>query len=113
VTEAKLEQRLRFAYECCTIVWKKPKKDAFASVTADSGKKVICLPPGFDDDYLLRTLVHELAHVAIPGELGAFGTFEEDILLRVIEPRLMNYLTQTPRRHAWWMKKLREAKENV
>ena len=110
MNESRLEKRLRYAFDCSTIVWKKPKADTFASVTADAGAKVIHLPPGYDDDYTLRTLFHELCHVAVPGELGAFGEFEEDILMRVLEPRLMQHLVECPRKHSWWLKKLREAR---
>ena len=106
-----MEKRLRFAYECSTIRWKHPKDDQFACVTPDAGKHLIELPPGFDDDYTLRTLIHELCHVAIPGELGAFGTFEEDILMRVLEPRMMHHLIERPRKHAWWLNRLKEARE--
>ena len=107
MNEAALEKRMRFAFECSTIRWAKPKDEQFAAVTADAGKKVILLPPGYDDDYTLRAL----CHVAIPGELGAFGVFEEDILMRVLEPRLMHHLVERPRKHAWWLRKLREVKE--
>lgn len=110
MNESRLEKRLRFAFECSTVRWADPKRERFAAVTADAGSKVIVLPPGFDDDYTLRTLLHELCHVAIPGELGAFGSFEEDILLRVLEPRMMHYLVERPRIHAWWVRKLREAR---
>lgn len=110
MNESRLEKRLRFAFECSTIRWSQPKNERFAAVTADAGQKVIILPPGCDDDYTLRTLFHELCHVAIPGELGAFGAFEEDILLRVLEPRLMHHLVERPRKHSWWLRKLREAR---
>lgn len=111
MNEARLEKRLRFAFECSTVRWKHPKAEQFASVVADAGNKVIELPPGYDDDYTLRTLLHELCHVAIPGELGAFGDFEEDILMRVLEPRLMSHLVERPKKHSWWLKKLREVRE--
>ena len=110
MNESRLEKRLRYAFECSQVVWKKPVKGRFAQVTADSGKKVIWLPPGYDQFYTLQTLIHELCHVAIPGELGAFGSFEEDIIMRVIEPAMMNWLTEHPRSQAWWLKKLRESK---
>jgi hypothetical protein len=107
VNASRLEKRLRFAFECSTVMWANPKDEQFAAITADAGKKVIYLPPGYDDDYTLRTLFHELAHVAIPGELGAFGEYEEDILLRVLEPSLMQHLVERPRKHAWWLRKLK------
>ena len=111
MNDTRLEKRLRFAFECSTVRWANPKDDQFAAVTADAGQKVIYLPRGYDDDYTLRTLFHELCHVAIPGELGAFGDYEEDILMRVLEPRLMNHLVERPRKHAWWLRKLREVRE--
>ena len=111
MNESRLEKRLRYAFECSSIVWRKPHAERFAEVVADAGGKVISLPPGYDDDYTLRTLLHELCHVAIPGELGAFGVFEEDILMRVLEPRLMAHLVECPRKHAWWLRKLREARD--
>jgi hypothetical protein len=109
MTPASLEKRLRFQMDCSTVRWKHPKTERFASVVADKGMKSIELPPGYDDHYTLRTLFHELCHVAIPGELAAFGKFEEDILERVLEPRLMAYVLERPRVHEWWLKKLKEA----
>ena len=111
MNESRLEKRLRWALDCSTIVWKAPKKDQFAKVTADKGQHVIELPPGHDDWYTLQTLIHELCHVAVPGELGAFGTFEEDVIERVLEPRMMDYLARRPKIQAWWLARLREAKE--
>jgi hypothetical protein len=113
MNETQLEKRLRFAFECSTIVWAAPKHDQFAAVLANAGEKTIYLPSGYDDDYTLRTLFHELCHIAIPGELGAFGVFEEDILLRVLEPRLMHHLVERPRKHAWWLRKLQEVREQA
>lgn len=110
MNESRLEKRLRWALDCSIIVWRAPKKNQFARVTADAGKKVIELPPGHDDFYTLRTLLHELCHVAVPGELGAFGDFEEDVIERVLEPRLMDYLLRNPRKQEFWLKKLRESK---
>ena len=104
-----LEKRLRFQFECSVIHWKKPKKDQFAHVSAENGKKVIDLPPGYSDDYTLRTLFHELSHVAIPGELSAFMDWEEDLLEKVVEPNLMAYVLSEPRLHEFWLSKLKEA----
>jgi hypothetical protein len=112
MNETRLEKRLRFAFDCSEIRWTNPKNTQFAAVTASAGKHIIYLPPGYDDDYTLRTLFHELCHVAIPGELGAFGSFEEDILLRVLEPRLMQYLVEKPRKHEWWLKQLKSIRED-
>jgi hypothetical protein len=111
MNESRLEKRLRFALECSTVKWSDPKDNQFAAITADSGTNIIYLPPNYDDDYTLRTLFHELSHVAIPGELGAFGSFEEDILMRVIEPRLMQHLVERPRKHSWWLKRLKELRD--
>ena len=109
MTPASLERRLRFQFDCSTVRWVTPKTDRFASVVADKGKKEIDLPPGYDDYYTLRTLFHELSHVAMPGELAAFGNMEEEVLERVIEPRLMAYVLSRPRIHEFWLAKLREA----
>ena len=110
MNEAQLEKRLRYAFEVSSIVWKKPR-GCYADVNSDKGKHTIRIPPEGDDDWRLRSLIHELCHVAIPGELGTFGTFEEDILERVIEPRMMDHLLNRPAKHKWWLKKLRESKE--
>lgn len=110
MNESRLEKRLRWALDCSTVVWRAPKKHQFARVTADAGKNVIELPPGYDPWFTLQTLIHELCHVAVPGELGAFGSFEEDVIERVLEPRMMDYLARSPRKQAWWLAKLRELK---
>jgi hypothetical protein len=108
VTEAALEKRLRYALACSRIVWrKKPYKRHFAQIVSEKGQHVITLPEGYDSDYVLRTLLHELAHVAMPGELDAFGVFQEDILERVIEPRMMDYLLRNPRKQQWWLRHVR------
>lgn len=109
MTPSSLEKRLRFQFDCSTIRWRHPKDEMFASVVADSGRKVIDLPPGYDDWYTLRTLFHELCHVAVPGELAAFGKFEEPILERVLEPALMHYVMEHPRIHEAWLKRLRDS----
>lgn len=111
MNESRLEKRLRFALKCSRIRWRKASPNRFASVEPNGGIAVIHLPPGHDDDYTLRTLLHELMHVAIHAELGSFGAFEEDIMIRVLEPRMMGWLTEHPRVQAWWLKRLREAKE--
>lgn len=109
MTPASLEKRLRFQMDCSTVRWVHPKTDRFASVVSDKGKKTIDLPPGYDDFYTLRTLFHELGHVAAPGELAAFGNMEEDVIERVLEPRLMAYVLSHPRIHEFWLRQLREA----
>lgn len=110
MTEASLEKQLRFAFQCSKVVWQKAKPDQFAAMMPDKGISIIYLPPDYDDEFTLRTLIHELAHFAVPAQLGAFGVFEEDILERVIEPRMMHYLINSPRKHAWWLARLKEAR---
>ena len=107
---SRLEKRLRFPLSCSTILWRKAKRNCFASVTSDGGQHIIHLPPGYDDDYTLRALLHELCHITIPGELSAFGAFEEEILERVLEPLLMEHLRSCPRKHAWWLNEIRKAR---
>lgn len=112
MTEASLERRLWFTLSCSDIVWRKPRKRCYAMVMAEQGQRYrITLPPDADDDYVLRTLLHELLHVTVPGELGAFGVFEEDVLERVLEPRMMDYLLRTPKRHEKWLAAVRKARE--
>ena len=112
MTEAGLERRLWFSLSCSTITWRKPKKRTYAMVTVEEGAHHrIVLPPDADDDYTLRTLIHELLHVTVPGELGAFGVFEEDILERVLEPRLMDYLLRSPKKHERWLAAVRKARK--
>jgi hypothetical protein len=117
VNESRLEKRLRFQLDCSRIVWKKPTKKQFARVDHDMGGFKITLPTEhhqgktYDDEYLLQTLFHELTHVSMPGELWAWGDFTEDILTRVVEPRLMAHLANEPKVQAWWLKALKKLKE--
>jgi len=104
--EIAVERRLRGALSSSVVRFRKLKNPTFACVTMDNGKAVITLPRGFDDDYILRTLLHELMHFAMPGELAAWGSWEEDILERVVEPNLMRWIVGQPRIHAWWLRKL-------
>ena len=110
MNESSLEKRLRFQLACSVIVWRKAQPHRFASVTSESGRHRISLPPGYDDWYTLQTLIHELCHVAVPGELGAFGSFQEDIIERVLEPRLVDWLARHPKAQGWWLAKLRAAR---
>jgi hypothetical protein len=110
MNESVLERRLRLLFAACKVKFAK-RKTSFADVLMDAGTVVITLPPGYDDDYTLRTLLHELTHKAMPGELAAWGAFEEDIIMRVIEPRLMHWLNEHPKRHSWWLKQLSRARE--
>lgn len=112
MTEAAIEKRLWFSLSCSDIRWRKARKHTYAMVVAEVGKRYqITLPPDADDDYTLRTLIHELLHVTVAGELGAFGVFEEDILERVLEPRMLDYLLRNPKKHERWLRALRVAKE--
>jgi len=98
---------------CSDIIWRRPKKHTYAMVVVEQGKRHrITLPPDADDEYTLRTLLHELLHVTVPGELGAFGVFEEDILERVLEPRMMDFLMRRPRLHERWLRAVRQARES-
>lgn len=111
MTTATLERRLRLLFDSSTVRFAKLKDPTIASVDMDYGKVVITLPPGYDDDYTLRLLFHELVHMAMPGELSAMGEWEEDILRRVAEPKLMELMLKRPRRHEWWLKRLRTIRE--
>lgn len=110
MNESKLESRLRLLFAASRVKFG-PLKGCLGHTTMDAGNVVITLAPGYDDDYTLRTLLHELTHKAMPGELAAWGSFEEDIITRVVEPRLMFWLNEHPRRHAWWIKQLAAARE--
>jgi len=111
LTVSKLEKRLRFLLDTSTIVWKKASKTTWAYMQPSAGAVTIALPPDKDDDHVLRLLFHELCHYALPGELMAFGEFEEDILGRVLEPKLMEHVTNHRTIQRWWLKRLRELRE--
>lgn len=111
MNESKLESRLRLLLAACKVRIAPLKGGTLGHTTMDGGNVAITIAPGFDDDYTLRVLIHELTHKAMPGELAAFGSFEEDILARVIEPRLMFWLVEHPRRHAWWMRQVKAIRE--
>jgi len=112
VNESKLERRLRLLFDNCEVRFG-PVKGGVGQTTMDAGKVVVTLPTGYDDDYTLRVLIHELTHHAMPGELAAWGAFEEDILNRVVEPRMMFWITERARTHQWWVKRLNQAKEEA
>lgn len=105
MTTATLERRVRLLYDASTVQFGDLKAST-ACTTMDSGRAVITLPRGFDDYYTLQILLHELVHLAMPGQLAAWGTWEEDILVRVAEPNLMHWLVEHPKRHSWWIKRL-------
>lgn len=54
----------------------------------------------------MATLIHELLHIALPSELAAFGTFEEPILERVLEPDILAYVQSKPAKLRWWLARL-------
>jgi hypothetical protein len=111
LNESKLEKRMRFLFETTKWIWKKPTKTTWAYMQPHAGQVTICLPPDKDDDYLLRYIFHELIHFALPGELQALGAFEEDIIIRTLEPRLIKHVTDHRTIHKWWIKRLRELRE--
>jgi hypothetical protein len=75
-----------------------------------NGTNTITLPnpAKWDDDYMLRTYLHELCHIALPGELSALGSFEEPIIERILEPILMFHILRRPRIHEWWLRRIAE-----
>lgn len=81
-------------------------KECEAYAISAGGDKFITLPIDFDDDYTLRYLLHELCHLALPGELGAFGKLEEEIIIRVLEPFVFKHLLDNPKKHSWWLNQL-------
>ena len=110
MTESQLEKRLWYSLSLSRIKWRKGTKHEYASINSWNADHIIWLPPDQDDDYTLRYLVHEMAHVSIHSELGAFGKFEENILMRVIEPAMIDWFMFRRYKHARWLKVLREAK---
>ena len=111
LTTAAVEKRLRLVFAAHVVRFGKLKKPTLAVVTMDAGKAVITLPRGYDDYMTLMMLLHELMHFAMPGELAAWGEWEEDMLERVAEPRLMQWIVGHPRAYAWWLKNLRALRE--
>ena len=110
LTPTALEKRLRFLAQT-TPTFHGPLKGCFALTTMVNGTNTITLPDPqkWDDDYILRTYIHELCHIALPGELVAFGIFEESIIERVLEPYVMLHILKRPRIHEWWLKRLAAA----
>ena len=107
-----LERRLRLLYNNVNLRFGVVKGGVGMAVM-DAGKVTITLPLGYDDDYTRRVLIHALTHHAMPGELAAWGDYEEDILNRVVEPRMMQHITERARIHAWWLRRLKQAREGV
>ena len=110
MTTATIERRLRLLYDATRVQFGDLKAST-ACTTMDGGKAVVTLPHGYDDYYTLQILLHELVHLAMPGQLAAWGTWEEDIVVRVAEPNLMHWLTEHPKRHEWWVKRLCKLRE--
>jgi hypothetical protein len=111
LTTPAVEKRLRLLFANSVVRFGKLKRPTLACTTMEAGKHVITLPDGHDDFYTLRVLFHELIHLALPGELAAFGTWEESIIERVAEPELMHWITGRPRVQAWWLKQLSALRE--
>jgi len=111
MTAARLERRLRDTLEFSRVVWRKPTKTSLAMVQTENGHTTVYIPPDQDDDYTLRYFIHELSHVALHAELGAFGTMEEEIIERVIEPHMMAYMVRSRRKHEWWLRRIRKLRE--
>lgn len=109
MTDAAIEKRLRYSLALSTIKWRKGTRHEYASINSWNAHHTIYLPPDQDEDYTLRYLIHELAHVSIHSELGPWTTKEEKILERIVEPDLMGYLMRSRYRHEWWLKKLKAA----
>lgn len=112
MNEHKLEARLRLLFEASTVRFRKLKR-AYAQITMDAGTSTITLPLGYDDDFTLRLLLHELSHKAMVAELAALGDFEEDFINRVIEPRMMLWLSHRKKSLAWWLRRLKQARDNA
>lgn len=107
LTDAALNKRMLFVFETVRMRYGH-LKTAEAQVTPRHAEAAaITIPHGFDDDYTLRYVFHELLHIVLPGELGAFGQYEEDIIKRVLEPSLIRYVTDNGRRHARWLNNLK------
>ena len=107
LTPSSLEKRLRDLSNLVRLKRKK-LKSSYALVTYDAGVYTISLPPDKDDDYDLRTFLHELTHIACGPELSPWGApFCEGILERVIEPHMIQYIIASPAKHRWWLNRLK------
>lgn len=74
-----------------------------------NGQTLVTLPPDRDDDYDLRTFLHELLHVTLAPELNSWASpLSEDIIERVLEPRLIFFIISRPSRHRWWLSRLKD-----
>lgn len=84
-------------------------KTCYALVTYENGISTITLPPDNDDDYDLRTFLHELCHLSFSAELNIWSeTLQELILERVLEPQIMKFIFDYPSKHRWWLKRLKD-----
>jgi len=107
LTPASLEKRLRDISHLVRLRRKK-LKSSYAQVVYENGIYTITLPPPKDDDYDLRTFLHELIHIACGPELSPWGEkFQEDFLERTIEPAMIQYIIAHPTRHIQWLKRLK------
>jgi hypothetical protein len=107
LTPATLEKRLRDISNLVKLKIKK-LKSSYALVTYENGAYTITIPPDQDDDYNLRTFLHELVHIACGPELSPWGTpFQEAFLERCIEPMMIQHIIANPTRHRWWLKRLK------
>jgi predicted methyltransferase len=107
LTVSTLEKRLRYLLDCSRVRFRK-LKGCTGRMDVDLGQVTISLAPGFDDDTTLRILIHELCHLAMPGELYALGVFEEMVIARVLEPQLIDYIAAESKRQAWWLTRLKK-----
>lgn len=72
----------------------------------DAGVCTIAIDPLCPPARRLPLFLHELCHLALPGELAAFGTLEEAILEQVLEPALLGHINSDARRRKFWASRL-------
>lgn len=94
-----LADSTRLTYEGCG-----PSNDA--ECIMDAGTCTIRISPLIPPARRLPLFLHELCHLALPGELAAFGTFEEAILEQVLEPALLAHINADSRRRRFWTARL-------
>lgn len=109
MTDAAIEARLWYSLSLSTIRWRKATKHEYASIDSWNATHTINLPVDQDEEYTLRYLIHELAHVSLHSELGPWTRKEEKVLYRVVEPDLMDYLLSQRHKHEKWLTALRAA----
>lgn len=80
------------------------ERKGYARADYEGPARIISLPAEKHDEYRLRTLIHELLHLACPAELNCWcSEITEDFLELVLEPSLMFYIHGTARRHRKWI----------